>query len=71
MRLGGVLVVRALHHVLDAEFAGALAHRLRVATADQRRLETGELQQLDAVPVEGVERLQLLAARAVPQASVG
>src|ERR1051325_8205808 len=45
---GGLLVVGALEDMLDAELARALGDRGRLAAADERRLEPGKLQELDA-----------------------
>src|SRR4051812_12217126 len=70
VREGGELVIGALYDVPDAELLGAFLDRLRLASADDGGIETRHAQQMDAVAVEGVEGLQLLAARPVPQSAV-
>src|SRR6185436_5160642 len=61
----------ALSHQLDAELAGPLRYRRRLAPRKNRAADAAVGEHLHAVAVEGMEGLDLAAVGAVPEAAVG
>src|SRR5690554_3954157 len=67
----GKLVFTALDQVLDTEVGSPALHQWRVAATDDCGLHTGGDQHLDAVAVQGVERLEFGAVGHEVQAAIG
>lgn len=67
----GALVFGAEHGMLDTQRLQAQAQRGRIAASDDGRGDAGLLQQLQAMPVQGVEALERFAGFAEIQAAIG